>query len=143
MPRCGRDWKLSLGSADAKLSAEPKASGTMLLSRLLPAYCALSHLRSRGPSLSLCHWLVFLGLQAQFHRRPLTYLCHLKRWSNPSSPHSLPLYSNDVGPGVAKSGGMSNFWHKRQWCQASLFPTSTSTKSQLTREGALPCPYTL
>ena len=44
------------------------------LSWLLPVDCALSHLRSHGLSLSLCHWLVFWGLQAQFHQRPLTYL---------------------------------------------------------------------
>ena len=45
-----------------------------LLSWLLLADCALSHLRSHGLSLSLCHWLVFWGLQAQFHQPPLTYL---------------------------------------------------------------------
>ena len=46
----------------------------------------LSRLRSRGPSLRLCHWLVILGFQAQLHGRPLTYLRHLKRWWNPQPP---------------------------------------------------------
>ena len=141
IPRCRCDWKLSFGPADAKLSAEPRASCMILLSRLLPADCTLSHLRSRCLSLSLCHWLVFWGLQTQLHGRHLIYLRHLKRWWNPSSTTVFSTLfercwyrekSNQAWwaiPGqktVASSTSISDF-------NLDEVPTS---------RGASPCPYT-
>ena len=50
----------------------------MPFSWLLPADCPLSHLRSHGPSLSPCHWLVFWGISGPVPRATSDLLTSLQ-----------------------------------------------------------------
>ena len=100
IPRCGCDSKLSPGPADATWACRCQAFcrapqhlawcaclGSYQQTALFPTSCHLVHFQS----------LPLAGLlEVQLHGPQLTYLRHLKRWWNPSSPHSPPLFSKGV-----------------------------------------------